>query len=90
MGIYEAFYWVLVSELFVIGVIFTIARWGYLISEIYDAYSMEGERDLNPNWCKGCNPDNCVGCSNTEEDKLDNKDNGVYIGLHKYKGDKDV
>ena len=25
----------------------------------------------NDNWCKGCNPDNCVGCSNTKEERLD-------------------
>lgn len=26
---------------------------------------------LNENWCEGCNPDNCVGCSNTKEGRLD-------------------
>lgn len=27
----------------------------------------------NENWCKGCSPDNCGGCSSTERDKIDNQ-----------------
>jgi len=29
------------------------------------------EKELNDNWCDGCNPDNCTGCSNTKEGRLD-------------------
>lgn len=38
----------------------------YQEDEFYPDYEDEGRWAQDPNWCVGCNPDNCSGCPTAE------------------------